>query len=215
MKTKRIALWVALLVFVGCMLPSVATAQTKQPSAQSLINTMAQRLEKGAKITFSGELFDASGVRIETKKGVLYTLGKKFRVRYNSIDTNYNGRELSFYNAEDRTYTIMHPSMEDLAALNPFVFLSSSASVYNIKELSGTKTSRIIAFTLRKKMENITSLEVSFLRKTNAPSQIVGIFADGMRLVMNITSIEGETPSSQMFIQQQSSYPGSELVDLR
>ncbi|WP_311552358.1 outer membrane lipoprotein carrier protein LolA [Porphyromonas endodontalis] len=215
MKTKRIALWVALLVFVGCMLPSVATAQTKQPSAQSLINTMAQRLEKGAKITFSGELFDASGVRIETKKGVLYTLGKKFRVRYNSIDTNYNGRELSFYNAEDRTYTIMHPSMEDLAALNPFVFLSSSASVYNIKELSGTKTSRIIAFTLRKKMENITSLEVSFLRKTNAPSQIVGIFADGMRLVINITSIEGETPSSQMFIQQQSSYPGSELVDLR
>ena len=215
MKTKCIALWVALLVFVGCMLPSVATAQTKQPTAQSLINTMAQRLEKGAKITFSGELFDASGVRIETKKGVLYTLGKKFRVRYNSIDTNYNGRELSFYNAEDRTYTIMYPSMEDLAALNPFVFLSSSASVYTIKELSGTKTSRIIAFTPRKKMENITSLEVSFLRKTNAPSQIVGIFADGMRMVMNITSIEGETPSSQMFVQQQSSYPGSELVDLR
>ena len=105
--------------------------------------------------------------------------------------------------------------MEDLAALNPFVFLSSSASVYTIKELSGTKTSRIIAFTPRKKMENITSLEVSFLRKTNAPFQIVGIFADGMRMVMNITSIEGETPSSQMFIQQQSSYPGSELVDLR
>ena len=215
MKTKRIALWVALLVFVGCMLPSVATAQTKQPTAQSLINTMAQRLEKGAKITFSGELFDASGARVETKKGVLYTLGKKFRLRYNPIDANYNGREFSFYNAEDRTYTIMYPSMEDLAALNPFVFLSSSASVYNIKELSGTKTSRIIAFTPRKKMDNITALEVSFLRKTNAPSQIVGIFADGMRLVMNITSIEGETPSSQMFIQQQSSYPGSELVDLR
>ena len=208
MKTKRIAIWVALLVFMGCIVPSVAMAQAKQPTAQSLINTVAQRLEKGAKITFSGELFDASGARVETKKGVLYTLGKKFRLRY-------NGREFSFYNAEDRTYTIMYPSMEDLAALNPFVFLSSSASVYNIKELSGTKTSRIIAFTPRKKMDNITSLEVSFLRKTNTPSQIVGIFADGMRMVMNITSIEGETPSSQMFIQQQSSYPGSELVDLR
>ena len=215
MKTKRIAIWVALLVFMGCIVPSGAMAQAKQPTAQSLINTVAQRLEKGAKITFSGELFDASGARIETKKGVLYTLGKKFRVRYNPIDANYNGREFSFYNAEDRTYTIMYPSMEDLAALNPFVFLSSSASVYNIKELSSTKTSRIIAFTPRKKMDNITSLEVSFLRKTNTPSQIVGIFADGMRMVMNITSIEGETPSSQMFIQQQSSYPGSELVDLR
>lgn len=78
MKTKRIALWVALLVFVGCMLPSVATAQTKQPTAQSLINTMAQRLEKGAKITFSGELFDASGARVETKKAYCTPWGKSF-----------------------------------------------------------------------------------------------------------------------------------------
>lgn len=153
--------------------------------------------------------------RVSKPKRSALHLGEKFRLRYNPIDANYNSREFSFYNAEDRTYTIMYPSMEDLAALNPFVFLSSSASVYNIKELSGTKTSRIIAFTPRKKMDNITSLEVSFLRKTNTPSQIVGIFADGMRMVMNITSIEGETPSSQMFIQQQSSYPGSELVDLR
>ena len=66
MKTKRIAIWVALLVFMGCIVPSVAMAQAKQPTAQSLINTVAQRLEKGAKITFFGELFDASGARIET-----------------------------------------------------------------------------------------------------------------------------------------------------
>lgn len=215
MKSIRTVAWAFLLVFIATFLPSRARAQVQQPSAQSLITSAAQRLEKGAKITFSGELFDASGARIETKKGVLHTLGKKFRLRYTPIDANYNGREFSFYNAEDRTYTIMYPSMEDLAALNPFVFLSSSASVYSIRELSGTKPSRIIAFTPRKKMDNIKSLEVSFLRKTGAPSQIVGIFADGMRMVMDITSMVADKPASQMFVQHQSSYPGSELVDLR
>ncbi len=205
-----------LLLCIGvCLALSIASAQTGKLALQSLVSSTAQRLEKGAKVSFSSQLFDAKGTQIQSTQGTLYTLGKKFRLRYSPIDANYDGRVFSYYDANERTFTIMNPSTEDLAMLNPFVFFSSSPSVYRVQELAGSKTARIVAFTPKKKMNNILKFEVSFSHKTNAPSQIVGIFADGMRLVMSIASLEDYKPSSQMFIQKQTSYPNSELVDLR
>ncbi|KGN98022.1 hypothetical protein HQ36_03610 [Porphyromonas gingivicanis] len=210
---KKFFLHSLALIFLFVSFPPIY-AQRSLGSQQML--SLKKRLEQGAEITFSSKTYGASGELLSDDRGQLLTHQDKFRLTYSIFTSTYNGNLFSYYNKAEKTFTVMHPTKEDLATLNPLAYLSTSQEMYTVRELPESKKGKVFVFTPKKNSMNIQHIELCFSRKTELPTELMTLFSDGTRVVMYIESlISKKNISSHLFSQKHTDYPGSELVDLR
>lgn len=204
------------LFFLLFLLMVMALRIQAQQTIQQVITTTIHKMEKGVELKLSLQIFDANGSSLQQTEGKLSLLGKKFRLHYGQFDAAYNGKLFTYYDAEEKTFTRMTPSAEDIATINPFAYLSTSQKLYTIKEIEGTRGSRIVALTPKKKMGNIKHFEITLNRKTDMPQELMTLFSDGARMVTRVSNISfpKEIPHS-LFEQKHADYPKSELIDLQ
>lgn len=205
----------SLLIALSSTLFAVWAQDKSIHTPKQLVENSSKQLIQGAKIGFTTAFYTAEGNMQQEFRGNLLLSGKKFRIRYDRMDGCYNGTLFSLYNGEENTFTIMQPSTEEVATINPLSHFLYHPQEVRYKELPGKKGTRIIGVYPNLVREGIKHYEVSFSLKDNVPTEIVGIFADGSRLIMVLKSISYSAIPKQEFEQSQKQYPNSELVDLR
>lgn len=180
------------------------------------LSPLKKQLEGGAEILFSSHTYTSTGELLQRDQGQLITYKEKFRLTYTVFTATYNGTLFSYYNKEEKTFTLMHPTVEDLATINPLAYLSTSQKMYTVRELPENKKGRAFSFTPKKNTMNIHHIELTISPKTGLPLELMTLFSDGTRVVMYIDSLViQKNISNRLFSQKHSDYPGSELVDLR
>lgn len=171
---------------------------------------------KGATLAdFTSVYYDAKGREINRTTGRMYLQGESFRLEYGSIVAVFAGKTLSYHDSRESTLTISEPTAEELLQINPLYFLRSGGKGFAVTQLPESKQAQILSFSPTKQASR-KGMEISFLRSSGAPSEVVVKGDDGGRLVISITNIrhQAELPVSQ-FTLSAKQFPGSEVVDLR
>lgn len=187
-------------------------AQTT-PTAQSVLAKSASLLTSGKGISADFEM----KVGANTISGKVKGLGEKFAVESGAVKIWYNGRDMWTYNPRTSETTLTKPTTEELAESNPFMFVKMNTNNYT-PQFSKTKDTAtyVIELLPKSKRSDYKSITVYVDKNTYAPKQIKAIPASGSPITINIRNLKSnQTFQSLDFTYPSSSYPNSELIDLR
>lgn len=204
------------ILLLSLLLSSPVALNAQRSVVMQNLQSLKQSLEQGAEITFTAKTYAPSGELLQNDAGKLLSYKNKFRLTYSVFTSTYDGKTFSYYNKEEKTFTIMYPTTEDLATLNPLAYLSTAKEMYTIQELPESKKGRMVAFVPKKKSTNIDRVELCLSRDKGIPLELKTLFSDGVRMVMYIDLFtHKQSIPTQSFSQKHADYPGSELIDLR
>ncbi len=197
-----------LFIFVFmCFCPAFSQSSNQE------LNAIYSRIEKGFSISFFYEVVGKEGQILNKgeKVGTLFVKGEKFKLDYEGLRMVYDGRELSYFNEEENTFTRLIPTQEELLEINPFYsFLDSNK--YEIREERCDKDVKIYLFPRDRKSYN---MEFLFKSTKIFPEKLIVVAEEGIILEFNINKAEELGDLKIKFEQSHTEFPNSELIDLR
>lgn len=190
---------------------SVATAQEPLRKLQS----MAEVLRQGSEIQFR---LVATQEEVETyaTRGTLLLSGDKFRLRYDVYDVCFDGENLSYYDFKENVLTLLSADTEEMLQINPLLFVNQDPDSYEITVMDGAKAGSIIQLIPKKAKSLYQRIVVTLAKNTNLPQTIEIITTENSVIKATLSPIkERKDFTESQFVQPQSLYSNSEIVDLR
>lgn len=190
---------------------SAATAQEPLRKLQS----MAEVLRQGSEIQFR---LVATKEKVETyaTRGTLLLSGDKFRLRYDVYDVCFDGKNLSYYDFKENVLTLLSADTEEMLQINPLLFVNQDPDSYEITAIDGAKAGSIIQLTPKKTKSLYQRIVVTLAKNANLPHTIEIITTENSVIKATLSPIkERKDFTEAQFVQPQSLYSNSEIVDLR
>lgn len=188
-----------------------------QTTASEILARAEQSMYSGgaAVADFTSAYYDRKGAETASFAGRMHLQSENFRLEYGANIATFAGGLLSHYNKDEDTLTLSEPTTEELLQINPLYFLRARGKGFTVRVMPQTKTAHVISFVPTGK-SGLRSAEISFLRASGLPSEVVVVGTDGGRLVVRIGHIRRTValPAAQ-FVLSAKQFPGCEVVDLR
>lgn len=164
---------------------------------------------------FTSVYYDAQGAETGRTEGRMILQGEHFRLEYGSIVAVFADKTLTHHDSSEQTLTISQPSADELIQVNPLYFLRSRGKGFAVETLPETKVAHVLGFKPQGK-SSLKGVEISFLRTSGVPKEILVKGDDGGRLIIKITNIrQAPALEARQFVLTPKQFPGSEVVDLR
>lgn len=187
-------------------------SQTTQ-TAESVLKKASSLLTNGKGVSADFEMKVGQNVVSGKVKGQ----GTKFAVESGAVKIWYNGEDMWTYNPRTSETTLTNPTSEELAESNPFMFVKMNTGNYSAQFSKTREASAYIIDLLQKtKRSDYKNITLFIDKRTYAPKQIKATPSSGSPITITIRNFK----SNQYFKQSDftyfaSSYPNSELIDLR
>lgn len=167
-------------------------AQTKDPNAVKLLNSVSQSYQKPTFLKFNYTLKNSKEGINQNEKGSVYISGDKYNLSLLNTSQIYDGKKVYNISEEDKEVTITNnPSKEEL--LTPTKVLNSYKSGYAVA-MSGTKTvngkkATMITLTPTDKNSPTTKIELAIDSAKKDLIQVAEYNKQGTVTTITITEI--------------------------
>lgn len=198
-----------LLVFA---LVSGIQGQTS-PTAQSILNKSASLLTNGRGVSADFEMKAGQNLVSGNVKG----LESKFAVETDGMKIWYNGQTMWVFNPRTSETTLTNPTQEELTESNPFMFVKMNTGNYT-PQFSKTKDAAnfVVELIPKTKRSDYKVITLYIDKKTYVPREIKAITNSGSSVTIKIRNFKmNQSFKASDFTYPASSYPNSELIDLR
>lgn len=181
--------------------------------------TPTEALEKGkAKIVAAKNLSASFTMQVNGRNvtGKIQQKGKKFSIESGESSNWYNGTDLYTYLPAKGETTVFRPTTEDLAQVNPLVYIQSTSNY----KITGTKNPKAgvetVVLVPKKSGTGVKSVTIELDSKTYLPKAIkllpqtggpVTVTISGVKLNGNIADSSFEYPKAR--------YPKAKIIDMR
>lgn len=203
-----------LLLFTLLIYPSATLAATPGLSASAVVSKSAQKLSStsGIRARFKA----VSGGR--SVSGTLLASSDRFSMVVAGAPSSwYNGRDLWTYNPSTGEATVMKPTAQDLAEVNPLNYIRRGVSSFNASFAKSQPKGRyVVELTPKSNKEGVKKVTLTVSRSSMLPEKITVYTPDGRSATVTVSSIETNMRiglGNYEFPRQK--YPKAEIVDLR
>lgn len=208
----RYILSLFLLVLPLCAVPLQAQ-KSDTFDLQEALSRFEQQIQKGVEISFV-----MSGTSVQPpQQGYMWLAGVRFTLHVPGILSAFDGKTLRVIDQTERTYTLMTPSQQDLAVMNPLAYLNMPNKHYRIASgQQGAVSYRFVPQGNRPVLSGVKHYEVQFDRKSRQPKQVDLYFDSGDQVTYAIRKIQPkEHITAQSFTFAPQEYQALEVIDLR
>lgn len=148
--------------------------------------------------------------------GEITVSGDRFVVKSAEGSTWYDGKELWTLSEQTKEVNLSVPTREELAEINPFIFLTRLQKFYTAKTGVNNNKIKVVTFTLKRGVNyNIGNATVTFDAVTLMPKAIAMTVDDSPMTVAVKSCTVGNEISPAYFRYSASSHPGFTIIDLR
>ncbi len=203
------------ILYILMSLLSVFTVAAQSPADVLHRARMALALEKGVQVSFTSKTYVRGSRDVVVVPGTLKLRGDRFRLSFGQITASYTAPLLSYYDSDEHTLTLSHPTAEELAQINPLGFAGDSKN-YRITFEKKSDAIPVLRFT-PVKQGALSYLLITFSAQTGLPIRVQVFAKDGSRIdiaIQKIISLSAPV-SADLFRLNAKDYPGVEVVDLR
>ena len=187
-------------------------------SAQGTLNAEQVMDKARAKITGAKGIsadFSYFGAG-QNGKGSLKVAGQKFMVTLSDADIWYNGKDMYTYNKRTAETTIMNPTAQELAEVNPLNYVKNSKELYTASFSAEKKAGKYIVELTPKKKGEIKKVVLTLRSSDFVPEKIVVTPSTGSALSVTVSSFKTlSSIAATEFEYPKTKYPKAEIVDLR
>lgn len=196
----------ALLIIAFIFLVGTATAQT----AKDILDKTAATLtcDGGIKAKYSISMGNGNN-----SIGTILVKGKMFHIDMPQMAVWFDGKTQWTYVKSNQEVNVTNPTDEELAAINPYSFLTIYKKGYKCS-LSSTANNHDVRLTSANVKSNIQMIELKIDRKSFVPKRIV-MYSGKSITTINISQLEKASLSDNMFKFSKKNYPDAEVIDLR
>lgn len=203
-----------LLLFTLLIYPSAISAATPGLSASAVVSKVASKLSStsGIRARFKA----VSGGR--SVSGTLLASSNRFSMVVAGAPSSwYNGQDLWTYNPSTGEATVMRPTAQDLAEVNPLNYIRRGTTSFNAAFAKTQPAGRyVVELTPKSGKEGVKKVTLTVSRSSLLPEKVTVTTPDGRSATVNISSIETNMRiglGNYEFPRQK--YPKAEIVDLR
>lgn len=203
-----------LLLLTLFIYPVSVSAATPGLSASAVVSKAAQKISStsGIRAKFKA----VSGGR--SVSGTLLASANRFSMVVAGAPSSwYNGKDLWTYNPSTGEATVMKPTPQDLAEVNPLNYIRRGATSFNAAFAKTQPTGRyVVELTPKSNKEGVKKVTLTVSRSSLLPEKVTVTTPDGRSATVTISSIETNMRiglGNYEFPRQK--YPKAEIVDLR
>ncbi len=182
-------------------------------NAERIMELASGKVKNMKSLTATYELSSGN----EVVAGTLAMSGDKFHISSEDIMVWYDGRTQWSYSSDTNEVNIIEPSPEELAAVNPFVIMSSLRKAYKAELLASKSSSyRLRLLPVGKNTSEIRKIVLTLNAGTYLPEEIRLFLQAGNVLNVKINSIKtGTNYPPATFVFNRKLLPKADIVDLR
>lgn len=203
------------VLYILLFLLSASTAVAQSPADVLRRARTALALERGVETSFTSKTYVKGSRDVFVTLGTLKVLGDRFHLNFGQITAAYTAPLLSYYDGDEHTLTLSHPTAEELTQINPLGFVGDSKN-YRITFEKKSNVTPTLRFT-PVKPGTLSYLIIAFSAQTGLPNQVQVFAKDGSRIDIAIQKILplSAPVSADFFRLNAKDYPEAEIVDLR
>lgn len=152
----------------------------------------------------------------QTITGKLLAKGKKFAITSGVTSNWYNGTDLYTYVSSKGETTIFRPTSQELAQVNPLLYLQSSSN-YNVTATKAKKAGlETVVLIPKTNSTGVKSVTIDLDAKTYLPKSIKIVPSSGGAIDLTISNIKlNSNIADSSFAYPKNSYPKARIVDMR
>lgn len=203
-----------------CGVLAIAPLEAQRRSVFDLnkaLQQFEQQVRRGVAINFT--LTSQGQGQVSPQEGYTWLYGRRFMLSTPEMDVAFDGTTLRIINQKERTYTLMTPTEQDLAVMNPLAYLQQATQHYRITERKsprGTVVYRFVPKSGTEALSGVKYYEVTFDQQSQAPRRVDLYFDLGEQVSYTIQKLQPkERVTSQSFTFAPQEYKSLEVVDLR
>lgn len=181
-------------------------------NAGALVDKISQKMKsmKSAEIVFTISSHQGR------ENGRMTLGGNAFVIETQAMSTWFDGTTQWSYAKAQREVTVTQPTDTELSEVNPLLILNSVKQHYIPSMLKGSKTTKIIKLTARKKNSPIAAAVMTVNTSSLYPQSIILTLSNRQTISIKISSIKaGNALPRSKFQFNNKLYPGVEVIDLR
>lgn len=204
-------------LFAAICRPLIMLLLIVAPSVARSAESPEQMLQRSAAKITKAKTIDARFTINGSQSGTLKVSGKKFMVSAGSANSWYDGKKLYTYSAATNETTLVLPSKQELAEVNPLYYVGGTKGKYNLAFAAKSPAgSRTVVLTPKSRHDAVKKAEVTVSLKTYMPTNIRIYAKSGGSTNIRITSLKtGVSIPSGIFTYPKNKYPKTKIIDLR
>ena len=148
--------------------------------------------------------------------GRILSKGTKFALTSNATSNWYNGKDLYTYNPSQGETTVFRPTAEELAEVNPLLYLKS-ASNFKIVPSKNKKTGiETVVLVPKSSGTGVKNVMLELDSKTFLPKTIKITPSSGGAIEISITALKlNASVADSSFEYPKAKYPKAKIIDMR
>jgi len=181
-------------------------------NAEALVDKISQKM----KLMKSAEVVFTISSHQGREDGRMTLGGNAFVIETQAMSTWFDGTTQWSYAKAQREVTVTQPTDTELSEVNPLLILNSVKQHYTPSMLKGSKTTKVIKLTARKKNSPIAAAVMTVNASSLYPQSIILTLSNRQTISIKISSIKaGNALPRSKFQFNNKLYPGVEVIDLR
>lgn len=199
-----------LLIFIFAVIVMTSASQALTPA--EVLSKSVAKINNAASIDCKFALSGSNG----SLNGSLSAHGRKFRLTTPAGSTWYDGTNMWTANPKSKEITLVNPTESEVNESNPFAYLSSYKSQYNLFFSKRKDNGRyLVLLNPKKKNADIKAVEVAVNKKTFLPERFIIRDRNDNVTTVTVQSLSLKSSGAGSFTCPVQSMSDYELIDLR
>lgn len=206
----NLVLWV--LVALGWLMPLAANGATPNHATRILQQSVSNlKAMGGVKCSFTIEAGSKSA------NGVYVSQGRKFTLQTPGLKTWFDGRQMWTLNESSSEVTLVIPDNREIRETNPFSYLDSYQSGFNVLMSQKTKPGVHLVLLNPKPgtKGGVKAIEIGINKRTLLPEHLILRDSNDRITTVKVDAIKKEVAAESSFRFDEKKNPGTTVVDLR
>ncbi|MDE7411771.1 MAG: outer-membrane lipoprotein carrier protein LolA [Paramuribaculum sp.] len=148
--------------------------------------------------------------------GTLVISGDKFKMTSPDITSWYDGTTQWTYVKSEQEVSVVTPTPEELAMVNPFIIINNFKKNYSVKTENTQNNTVKLSFTTKNKAAQIQMATITIDAASLLPKSIDLVMSDRRHVTILLSKINiGKKLPASFFRFDKTRYPNVEIIDLR